>query len=160
MHRYLYVPIVTRVELTCGQPPEVSHATVKTTGSGYMDKATYTCATGYQSDGQQHALVCTKNATWDGDKIECTGNKASCNLHIVRSFSVAQTFNNKRIIICSYTYAHANTHTHIYIYTRTHTHTCTYAHMHTRTHAHTHTRTHAHTHTRKHSDTEAHKYMR
>ena len=81
----MYVLIVTRVELTCGQPPEVSHATVKTTGLGYMDKATYTCATGYQSDGQQHVLVCRANATWEGDKTTCTGNKASCNSQSVRS---------------------------------------------------------------------------
>ena len=73
-----------RLELTCGQPPEVSHATVKTTGTGYLDNATYTCASGYQSDGQ-HVLDCTKNATWEGDKITCTGNKASCNSHSVRS---------------------------------------------------------------------------
>ena len=73
------------VELTCGQPPEVSHAMVRTTGSRYMDKATYTCATGYQSDGQQHVLVCTKNATWEGDKITCTGNDGTCNSHSLRS---------------------------------------------------------------------------
>ncbi|KAK2181764.1 hypothetical protein NP493_383g04081 [Ridgeia piscesae] len=37
-----------------------------------MDKATYTCATGYQSDGQQHVLVCSTDAKWEGDKITCT----------------------------------------------------------------------------------------
>ena len=121
MHRYLYFPLVTRVELTCGQPPEVSHATVKTTGSGYMDNATYTCATGYQSDGQQHALVYSTNATWE-DKIECAGNKASCNLQIVRSVSLAQTFNNFHI---NNTYAQTHTNTH----TNTHIHTHTYIHI-------------------------------
>ena len=75
--RLMYVLIVTRVELTCGQPPEVSHASVKTTGLEYMDKATYMCATDYQSDGQQHVLVCTKNAKWEGDKVTCTGKKPS-----------------------------------------------------------------------------------
>ena len=78
----MYVLNVARVELTCGQPPEFSHATVKTTGSVYMDKATYTCATGYQSDGQKHVLVCNENARWEGDKIVCTGNTPSCT-HIV-----------------------------------------------------------------------------
>ena len=76
------VLIMARLELTCGQPPEVSHATVKMTGLGYMDKATYTCATGYQSDGQQHVLVCSTNAKWEGDKITCTGTKPSFT-HIV-----------------------------------------------------------------------------
>ena len=71
------VLIVARVELTCGQPPKVSHATVKTTGSRYLDKATYTCATGYQSDCQQHVLVCSTDAKWEGDKITCTGKTAS-----------------------------------------------------------------------------------
>ena len=70
----MYVLIVTRSELTCGQPPKVSHVAIQYTGLGYMDKATYTCASGYQSDGQQHVLVCTKTATWEGDKITCTGN--------------------------------------------------------------------------------------
>ena len=36
--------------------------------SGYLAKPTYTCATGYQSDAQQYVLVCSKNATWEGDK--------------------------------------------------------------------------------------------
>ena len=75
------VLIVARIALTCGQPPEVSHATVKMTALGYMDKATYTCATGYQSDGQQHVLVCSTNAKWEGDKITCTGTKPSFYTH-------------------------------------------------------------------------------
>ena len=90
----MYVLIVTRLELTCGQPPEVSHATVKTTGSGHMDKATYICATGYQGDGrQQHVLVCSENARWEGDKITCTSKKPSCTHILIKVYIFVQLLN-------------------------------------------------------------------
>ena len=106
----MYVLIVTHVELTCGEPPEVSHATVKTTGARYMDKATYTCATGYQGDGQQHVLVCSTDAKWEADKISCTGKTAflrTCdillkfwfqnNILMIKSLGNIKNTNAKRI---------------------------------------------------------------
>ena len=94
----MYVLIVTRVELTCGQPPEVPHATVNTTGSGYMDNETYTCATGYQSDGQQHVLVCRTNAKWEGDKITYKGNTPSCTHQVIKVCNFVRLLNRFRDI--------------------------------------------------------------
>ena len=112
--RFIHVLIVTRVELTCGQTPEVSHATVKTTGSGYMDKATYTCTTGYQSDGQQHVLVCSTNANWEGDKITCTGKTPYCRyilikvcmfVHLLNRLHDTQYMTTRRCIIHSFSFS-------------------------------------------------------
>ena len=73
----IYVRTVFFSEVKCGPPPTVAHAKVETTGSKYLDNATYTCESGYYSDGPQNHLVCGKRTNWEGDEIVCRGNPAS-----------------------------------------------------------------------------------
>ena len=63
-------------EVKCGPPPTVAHAKTETTGSRYLDRAMYTCESGYYSDGPQNNLVCGKRTKWEGDEIVCRGNPA------------------------------------------------------------------------------------
>ncbi|KAI0239349.1 hypothetical protein LSAT2_009927 [Lamellibrachia satsuma] len=58
-------------KVNCGPSPAVSHAKAETTGSRYLDRATYTCESGYYSDGPQNHLVCGKRTKWEGDEIVC-----------------------------------------------------------------------------------------
>ena len=73
----IYVRTVFFSEVKCGPPPTVAHAKVETTGSRYLDNATYTCESDYYSDGPQNHLVCGKRTKWEGDEIVCRGNPAS-----------------------------------------------------------------------------------
>ena len=66
-------------EVKCGPPPTVARAKAETTGSRYLDRTTYTCESGYFSDGPQNHLVCGKRSKWEGDEIVCGGNPAFCN---------------------------------------------------------------------------------
>lgn len=56
--------LIPRCEIvSCGDPPEIAHATVQSTGRTYNEIATYTCEYGYSRIGD-HILTCTENATW------------------------------------------------------------------------------------------------
>ena len=69
--------------MKCGPPPAVAHAKAETTGSRYLDRATYTCESGYYSDEPQNHIVCGKRTKWEGDEIVCNGNPAFCNLGVI-----------------------------------------------------------------------------
>ena len=75
----IHVLTVLFSEVNCGPSPIVSHAKAETTGSRYLDRATYTCESGYYSDGPHIHLVCGKRTKWEGDEIVCRGNPAFCN---------------------------------------------------------------------------------
>ena len=78
-------------EVKCGPPPTVPHAKAETTGSRYLDRATYTCESGYYSDGPQNHLVCGKRTKWEGDEIACNGNPV-CIALCVRVVIVVHNF--------------------------------------------------------------------
>ena len=88
-------------EVTCGPPPTVAHAKAETTGSRYLDRATYTCESGYYSDGPQNHLVCGKRTKWEGDEIVCRGNPV-CVLICVRVVIVVHNFTD--LIVHKYVY--------------------------------------------------------
>ncbi|KAI0213492.1 hypothetical protein LSAT2_001474 [Lamellibrachia satsuma] len=67
-------------KVKCGPPPTVAHAKAETTGSRYLDRATYTCESGYYSDGPQNHLVCGKRTKWEGDEIVCRAQAVTCGL--------------------------------------------------------------------------------
>ncbi|KAI0220809.1 CUB and sushi domain-containing protein 1 [Lamellibrachia satsuma] len=59
-------------KVTCGQPPTMAYASTKTTGLRYLDRATYTCESGYFRESPQNQLVCSNRALWEGDGIVCS----------------------------------------------------------------------------------------
>ena len=87
----LHVWTVLFSEVTCGPPPTVPHAKAETTGSRYLDRATYTCESGYYSDGPQNHLVCGNRTKWEGDVIVCRGNPVCISL-CVRVFIVIRNY--------------------------------------------------------------------
>ena len=78
-------------EVKCGPPPTVPHAKAETTGSRYLDRATYTCESGYYSDGPQNHLVCGKRTKWECDEIVCRG-KSVCISFCVRVVIVLHNY--------------------------------------------------------------------
>ena len=78
-------------ELKCGPPPTVAHAKAETTGSRYLDRVTYTCESGYYSDGPQNHLVCGKRTNWECEEIVCRGNPV-CIAFCIRVIIVIHNF--------------------------------------------------------------------
>ncbi|KAK2138140.1 hypothetical protein NP493_8681g00002 [Ridgeia piscesae] len=62
-------PTCTRVN--CGEPPVVDNGKREMTGTRYMDRATYTCDTGYYREGADSHFVCSKRAVWEGEDVVC-----------------------------------------------------------------------------------------
>ncbi|KAI0227874.1 hypothetical protein LSAT2_021636 [Lamellibrachia satsuma] len=62
----------TCTKVNCGQPPSVAHARNEEQGTRYLDRATYTCDSGYYTERPHVALVCSKRGVWEGDEIVCT----------------------------------------------------------------------------------------
>ncbi|RUS74930.1 hypothetical protein EGW08_017310 [Elysia chlorotica] len=60
------------VGVSCGPAPQVSHASVTTTGQTYLETSTYTCDPGYSLLSSSSVLTCTANRTWSSeDMIIC-----------------------------------------------------------------------------------------
>ncbi|RUS90659.1 hypothetical protein EGW08_001559 [Elysia chlorotica] len=59
------------VGVSCGPAPEVSHASVNTTGDAPLETATYTCDPGYYLNSSSSVLTCLSNGTWSLEVVTC-----------------------------------------------------------------------------------------
>ena len=64
------------LELTCGDPGDVSGAT-KSGGYEFGDVVTYNCNPGYQLTSGDTRLQCQANQQWSGVKPICTSKVSS-----------------------------------------------------------------------------------
>jgi len=67
-----------RSGVNCGEPPVVDNGKREMTGTRYMDRATYTCDTGYYREGADSHFVCSKRAVWEGEDVVCEGKSIHC----------------------------------------------------------------------------------
>ena len=76
MYGLLSVYIQTVLELSCGNPGEVTGAT-KSGGYEFGDIVTYNCSSGYQLTSGDASLQCQENQLWSGIKPTCESNYLS-----------------------------------------------------------------------------------
>lgn len=88
--------------ITCGDPPEVEHATVASPASAVGDKSYYVCEEGYDLDGN-NIVECGPDGSWIGVSPVC--REVSCGplpviLHATTVIT-RQTLGSKAIYTCS-----------------------------------------------------------
>ncbi|KAK2150293.1 hypothetical protein LSH36_413g01017 [Paralvinella palmiformis] len=61
--------------VSCGQPPAVKHATVRSSSYYYGDEVLYGCLKGYEAIGKER-ITCQANGTWSSVVMRCS--RVSC----------------------------------------------------------------------------------